>query len=144
MTFPSASVGIDTFVAIAPRESAVTCDGVSAEPRTPTTTDSLGVNPPAVSLTDDPAGTLSDDTISLTAKDRTTAALGCVTVGLNVVVVAAVVVVVAAVVVVVAAVVEVVEVLDPAAVGAGATGVPATAFDAGESPFAFTALMVTE
>ena len=58
--------------------------------------------------------------------------LGCVTVGLKVVVVVA------------ATVVEVVEVFDPAAVGAGATGVPATAFDAGESPFALTALMVTE
>ena len=145
MTLPSASVGIDTFVAIAPRESAVTRDGVSAEPRTPTTTDSFGVNPPAVSLTDDPAVTLSDDTISLTAKDRTTAALGCVTVGLDVVVGGTVVVVAAAAVVaVVATVVEVVDVLDSVVDGAGATGVPATAFDAGESPFAFTALMVTE
>ena len=143
MTLPSASVGIDTFVAIAPRESAVTCDGVSVELRTPTNTDSLGVNPPAVSLTDDPAVTLSDETISLTAKDRTTAALGCVTVGLDVVV-GGTVVVVAAVVAVVATVVEVVDVLDSVVDGAGATGVPATAFDAGESPFAFTALMVTE
>ena len=138
MTLPSASVGIDTFGAMAPRESAVTCDGVSAEPRTPTTTDSLGVNPPAVSFTDEPAVTLSDETISFTARERTSAALGCVTVGLNVVVVAAAVVVVAA------TVVEVVEVLDSVVDGVGATGVAVIAFEAGESPFAFTALMVTE
>ena len=69
-------MGIDTFVAIAPRESAVNCDGVSVEPRTPTNTDSLGVNPPAMSFTDEPAVTLSDDTISLTGREPTIVALG--------------------------------------------------------------------
>ena len=80
----------------------------------------------------------------MTARARTTAALGCATVGLDVVVVAATVVVVAAAVVVAATVVEVVEVLDSVVDGVGATGVAVIAFEAGESPFAFTALMVTE
>ena len=76
MTLPATSVGIDTFVSIAPLESAVASDGVSLEPKIPTNTDSLGVNPPAVSFTDVPPMTLSDDMISSNGRELTIVALG--------------------------------------------------------------------
>ena len=69
-------MGIDTFVEMAPRESADVWDGVSLKPKTPTNTDSFGVNPAASIFTADPAATLFDATISFTARERTTAALG--------------------------------------------------------------------